>query len=195
MTTATSTPKVNEAARVREYEKANPTATPTQVAQALGIKVQRVYQTHNYDQKAKKAKAQKKAKIKQQWKLLHMSTSKTPVVKHLGVTMAKDDVSKLTQEQTARLAYNMTQGRTRMQGGVTMVEPQADNVNHPAHYKVGGIETIDYIQAKLSPEEFRGYLKGNILKYLSRAGNKGSYEEDLLKARWYMNREIAQFVK
>lgn len=37
-----------------------------------------------------------------------------------------------------------------------------------SHYSVGGIECIDYIKAKLSPDEFRGYLKGNILKYGSR---------------------------
>lgn len=192
MTTATSattsTPKVNEAARVREYEKANPTATPTQVAQALGINVQRVYQTHNYDQKAKKAKTHKKVKP-QQWKMVHMSTSDTSAMPH------KEEADRIFALTKGRQRMDPVTGKLRMQGAVTMVEPKTDNVNHPAHYKVGGIETIDYIQAKLSPEEFRGYLKGNILKYLSRAGNKGSYEEDLLKARWYMNREIAQFVK
>jgi hypothetical protein len=76
-----------------------------------------------------------------------------------------------------------------------MQEPQADNINHPAHYKTGGIETIDFLEAKLTPEEFRGYLRGNILKYLSRAGSKGNYEEDMLKARWYLNRETEKFGK
>jgi predicted DNA-binding protein YlxM (UPF0122 family) len=65
-----------------------------------------------------------------------------------------------------------------------------DNVNHPAHYKVGGIETIDFIEAKGF-----GYNIGNVVKYLSRADNKGNREEDLLKARWYLNREIAKFTK
>ena len=46
-----------------------------------------------------------------------------------------------------------------------------DAVN-PDHYKVGGIETIDYLQAKLSPEEFAGYCRGNALKYMSRAGHR-----------------------
>ncbi|MFN9911697.1 MAG: DUF3310 domain-containing protein, partial [Pirellulaceae bacterium] len=41
---------------------------------------------------------------------------------------------------------------------------QADLVNHPPHYKAGGIETIDFIEAKLTREEFIGYLKGNALK-------------------------------
>lgn len=60
-----------------------------------------------------------------------------------------------------------------------------DMVNSPPHYKVGGIETIDYIQAKLTPEEFRGYLKGNVLKYTSRAEYKGDAGKDLDKMVWY----------
>jgi hypothetical protein len=36
----------------------------------------------------------------------------------------------------------------------------------------------------MSPEEFRGFLKGNAIKYLSRAEQKG-HEEDYKKAAWY----------
>jgi hypothetical protein len=54
----------------------------------------------------------------------------------------------------------------------------------------GGIETIDYMRAKASPEEFRGYLRLNALKYLSRAGLKGDAVVDLKKAAWYVNRLI-----
>jgi hypothetical protein len=69
-------------------------------------------------------------------------------------------------------------------------EPQVthDIVNSPSHYTDGGIETIDYIQAKLSPEEFRGYCLGNAFKYLSRAGKKGDATVDLKKAQWYIDR-------
>jgi hypothetical protein len=67
-----------------------------------------------------------------------------------------------------------------------------DPVNSPAHYTVGGIETIDYIKAKLSPEEFIGYLKGNVIKYTSRAGKKQDTIQDLEKAQWYMNRQIKE---
>jgi hypothetical protein len=70
------------------------------------------------------------------------------------------------------------------------LKPKADPVNNPAHYTAGGIETIDYIQAKLTPEEFIGYLKGNVIKYTSRAGKKNDLIEDLEKAQWYMNRQI-----
>lgn len=68
----------------------------------------------------------------------------------------------------------------------------SDPVNAPAHYTYGGIETIDYIKAKLSPEEFLGYLKGNVIKYTSRAGKKADLVQDLEKAQWYMNRQIKE---
>lgn len=60
-----------------------------------------------------------------------------------------------------------------------------DNVNSPSHYTQGGVETIDFIRAKLTPEEFEGYCKGNILKYVSRASHKGGHE-DLQKAGKYI---------
>jgi len=71
---------------------------------------------------------------------------------------------------------------------VISVAPVADMVNSPPHYTSGGIETIDYIQAKLTPEEFNGYLKGNILKYGSRLGLKGNDMQDAGKLGWYANR-------
>jgi hypothetical protein len=55
----------------------------------------------------------------------------------------------------------------------------------PPHYTAGGIETIDFIKAKLTHDEFRGYLKGSIIKYLSRANLKGSEDEDYRKASFY----------
>lgn len=64
----------------------------------------------------------------------------------------------------------------------------SDPVNHPDHYKVGGIETIDYIQAKMTPEEFAGYCRGNALKYISRAGHKDATAQDVSKAIWYLTR-------
>lgn len=64
--------------------------------------------------------------------------------------------------------------------------PKAENlVNSPSHYTFGGIETIKFIEAKLSPEEFRGYLKGNVLKYGSRLGHKGDIKVDAGKLAWY----------
>lgn len=61
----------------------------------------------------------------------------------------------------------------------------SDAVN-PDHYKVGGIETIVYLEAKLTPEEFAGYCRGNALKYLSRAGHKDATVQEIGKAIWYL---------
>lgn len=57
----------------------------------------------------------------------------------------------------------------------------------PSHYTDGGIETIDYIRAKLSSEEFGGYCRGNLLKYISRAGKKCEALVDYKKALDYLN--------
>ena len=67
-----------------------------------------------------------------------------------------------------------------------------DMVNHPPHYKIGGIETIDYMKAKSTPEEFKGHLRLTALKYMSRIGYKGDALEDLKKAQWYLNRLIKE---
>jgi len=62
-----------------------------------------------------------------------------------------------------------------------------DNVNHPLHYRAGGLETIDFIEAK-----DLNYRLGNVVKYVSRAGKKDTDPlEDLKKAAWYLEREIA----
>lgn len=66
---------------------------------------------------------------------------------------------------------------------------QEDTVNHPSHYTDGGIECIEAIEAALSDEEFRGYCKGNCMKYIWREKFKGG-TESLKKAQWYLNRLI-----
>lgn len=63
-----------------------------------------------------------------------------------------------------------------------------DNVNHPNHY-LGNVEVIDYIEDKLTSEQFEGYLVGNVIKYLSRYQKKNGLE-DLQKGRWYLNKLI-----
>jgi hypothetical protein len=64
-----------------------------------------------------------------------------------------------------------------------------DNVNHPSHYTEGKIECIEYIEDKLTPEEYRGYIKGNVLKYITRERHKNG-DEDIRKAKWYLDRLI-----
>lgn len=54
------------------------------------------------------------------------------------------------------------------------------------HYTQGGIECIDAIQAALTPEEFKGFLKGNAIKYLWRMNHKGAPAADVQKAAVYV---------
>ena len=63
-------------------------------------------------------------------------------------------------------------------------------VSNPSHYKNGSIESIKYIQDFLSKEEYEGFLRGNISKYLHRYKYKGKPLEDLEKARWYLGKLI-----
>jgi len=64
-----------------------------------------------------------------------------------------------------------------------------DPVEKPVHYAAGSVECIDAIEAQMTPEEFRGYLKGNVVKYLWRERKKGG-KESLKKAKWYLNKLI-----
>ena len=66
---------------------------------------------------------------------------------------------------------------------------QQDEVNHPPHYTDGEIECIEAIEASLTPEEFRGYCKGNLMKYGWRERLKGG-TKSLKKAQWYLDRLI-----
>jgi hypothetical protein len=63
---------------------------------------------------------------------------------------------------------------------------QPDMVNHPNHYTMGQYEVIDVIKDWLTEEEFRGYIKGNALKYVSRERLKNG-DEDLKKTIFYLN--------
>jgi len=68
-----------------------------------------------------------------------------------------------------------------------------DSVNRPAHYASGDIECIDAIRAQMSKEEYQGYLRGNVVKYMWRWRDKGGVES-LRKARWYLDKLIASEV-
>ena len=97
-------------------------------------------------------------------------------------------MAKLKFEETRygrRLLNNVPRKRGRPRKEVITY-----NVNNPEHYKAGGIETIDFIEAKKL-----GYNLGNVVKYVSRAEYKGRLIEDLRKAEWYLKREIANMEK
>lgn len=161
---------VSVANKIRAYKLNNPKAQPKDIAAALGLKVARVYAVNFYDTQKKKTK-------KKNWKTVMVSTS------------AK---AAMPFKNEAERIYEMTKGRQRMHPvtGKLLMQAAPDNVNHPAHYKVGGIETIDFIEAKQL-----NYNLGNVVKYITRADHKGNNIEDLQKARWYLNREISKLNK
>jgi hypothetical protein len=88
-----------------------------------------------------------------------------------------------TQAMLAQKMGVPVEDYAKLHGEVVGVAP--DPVNRPAHYTAGGIETIDFIEAKKL-----NYNIGNVVKYLTRADHKGNKLEDLRKAQWYLTREI-----
>ena len=69
-----------------------------------------------------------------------------------------------------------------------------DNVNHPSHYADSAIECIDAMEAMMTPEQFIGYLRGNLFKYQWRYEKKNGIE-DLKKAQWYLEKLTAKVAK
>jgi len=69
-----------------------------------------------------------------------------------------------------------------------------DMVNHPPHYTQGGIEMLDYIKAKFPPEQYVGFLRGNIEKYNTRIGLKDDSVQEAAKIEFYA-KELHKFLR
>jgi hypothetical protein len=166
--------KLTNTTKVLRYVKKNPSAKAVEVAKAVGVKVNTVYQ------------------------VVHLARKKA---KSLPMTAIKPS----TNAPNAQMSLNLfsdppKRGRpnkknqmnlTEIRGGqVRLVKALTDNVNHPPHYKAGGIETIDFIEAKSL-----NYNLGNVIKYITRADHKGNKLEDLAKAQWYLARELKNLSK
>ena len=67
-------------------------------------------------------------------------------------------------------------------------DEEEDMVGAPKHYNSGNIECIEAIEESMSSVAFKGYLKGNCMKYLWRYDYKGKQVEDLQKAQWYLSK-------
>ena len=189
-------PKVTKSAQIRNYVAANPKAKSADVAKVVGVTPAYVA-TVLWTAKKKAKVTKKKTKVdlrpalkfvegraqaqRENWKTIALASSDIPFY--------ADSVTDTTPKRMAQLAYEagVAKAKLRMQGQrqIEMFEPKADPVNNPAHYTVGGIETIDFIEAKKL-----GYNLGNVIKYLTRADHKGNKIEDLRKAQWYLTREI-----
>lgn len=72
---------------------------------------------------------------------------------------------------------------------------QSCPVENPDHYNTGAIEAIEAIRASMAADQFFGYLKGNVMKYLWRYDYKEKPVEDLRKADWYLNRLIDALIE
>jgi len=156
-------PKSTKSAQIRDYYAANPKSKSSEVAEAVGVTTAYVA-TVMWN-------AKKKAKVVK--KVGGMQKKKAKEVKPFPIEMISvgSEVGGLTLTEV---------------GNDKLRWVKNDAVNHPAHYKVGGIETIDFIEAKKL-----GYNLGNVVKYLTRADHKGNKLEDLRKAQWYLTREIS----
>ena len=162
-------------AEAMAYAKKHPELTTVAIADKFGLKIQTLYsakykakmKVHSKLAKARAAKADK------QWKQSHASTSEKPLIE-------RDEEGYRLIEVGGRKARMLAD----------RVVPKEDMVNHPPHYKAGGIETIDFIEAKNL-----NYNLGNVVKYITRAKLKGSLLQDLEKAAWYLNREIETLKK
>jgi hypothetical protein len=170
---------LNKAQRIREYVAANPTVAAKDVATNLGVGLQYVY-TVMYKVKAKtKAKAKKPRKVTKKLGRPRKNVDLTPALKFLeGRAQAVK-----AKGQWENIGVFSSDKSIAQQ--IEMFEPKPDAVNNPAHYKVGGIETIDFIEAKKL-----GYNLGNVVKYITRADHKANKLQDLRKAQWYLEREI-----
>lgn len=99
------------------------------------------------------------------------------------VKSLKNDKGKRVKVFNSMLEYEDYQRQER----INEEYKKTDMVNHPSHYKQFGREVIDTMQGMSTPEEFKGYLKLNAVKYLSRYQGKNGIE-DLDKAIWYINK-------
>ena len=69
-------------------------------------------------------------------------------------------------------------------------DEEGAHVNAPSYYKASGVECIELLRQNLTPEQYKGFLLGNVQKYIFRCQAKGCEEQDLRKAEWYLKRFI-----
>jgi hypothetical protein len=146
--------------------------TPAEVVKKSGVSKSYVYNIRSQHKAEIQGKTKAKPKAKVKVKSLTMS--------EIGL---KDALAKARGEPP--LTFNIATPIS-----FTPTKSLDDMVNSPPHYTKGGIETIDFIEAK----ELNYHL-GNVVKYITRSGHKGDKLKDLEKAQWYLNREINNLKK
>jgi len=164
--------------KINAYMANNPDVKTSVVAKKFGVSMASVYQRRS-NMKSAATKGNKFVTAKQ---------------------MVKDVVDRYNKSASPRgKATFAKRGRRPRRQIPSTLAPNAvasmvlfaeDKVNSPSHYKVGGIETIDFIEAKQLD-----YHLGNVVKYISRADHKDEKLENLKKAQWYLNRAVANLSK
>ena len=182
--------KQAKAAKVREFILMNSDMSAQYVAEKFSVPLQTAY---NLRYHLKKRLAEKGQELKRSANTdVQVTKVKVTRIKELLNEWSNAPVEivspKTPQQHVKDILDNWQPPKIppTPEPAITFVQP--DPINHPAHYTHGGIETIDFIQAKLTPEEFRGFLKGNILKYGSRLGHKDNDMQDAGKLNWYTNK-------
>jgi hypothetical protein len=158
------------------------TATEIEIANKLGITAEDYAKGKADLIQAEKKERARLAKQRKQEKAQKFIDQFTPGTSIGGLTLTR-------RVQDGQYVYTWVRDELIASGEVLVDAhtENVDNVNHPAHYKVGGIETIDFIEAKKL-----GYNLGNVVKYITRSDHKDNKLQDLEKAAWYLNRAISQ---
>ena len=162
---------INKAARVRNLLRKDPNAKAGAVVEMLDCTMQQAHVLLNTQRK--------KLHIFKQ----RDGTFVLPASIKYGLNRDPASAGSLNRDPASARSLNKVPNIVQEHFPITM---EADPVNHPEHYKTGGIETIDFIEAKKL-----NYNLGNAVKYITRADHKGNRLQDLQKAQWYINREIA----
>jgi hypothetical protein len=153
--------KLTTIEKVRRHYEKFPDAKHAEVSSALGIDIKYLYVIKN--------------KLK--------TTGRLPITPAVPLTTLTTDKSfKALLEEVRIKPTDKVMQYAKLPPTLL---PVPDLVNQPPHYTAGGIETIDFIEAKKL-----NYNLGNVIKYLTRADHKGNKLEDLRKAQWYLTREI-----
>ena len=100
---------------------------------------------------------------------------------------AHDEDSELWEEDAGQVDWE----DESLEDIIARQDEEEDMVGAPKHYNTGNIECIDAIEESMSSVAFKGYLKGNCMKYLWRYDYKGKQVEDLQKAGWYLQKLTA----
>jgi transposase len=166
--------KQNKTQRINALATSRPELTAKEIAEKLGVSPNLVHQV-NWQRRKNSEFVDKvftKARLKKPARIMEEVTEMKRVLDELD--KIKDKPKKVFVQPD------------HLDKAIALIKTQTDNVNHPPHYRTGGIETIDFIEAK-----DLNYRLGNVVKYVTRAEKKGNPIEDLKKARWYLDREIS----